>query len=331
MTVRSTLVVLTGLGLLLTPRNLCAQVANELPVEWADNPHCTRPSTLDAEVRHLLGTGTEAPSGWRFVIELSADAEHGSPNLELLLRVNTPETQRQRRIAVTGCVEAARTAAVLIAVAIDPTVVPPVTATLTTTNEVPATAVAVTTEAPSDNHETKSAEANDGTSWGLGASLGIDVARLPKPSLDVTLRGVARAPHLRFELLASWLPTAAEDVPERQQASLDLWAASIATRACVLADLWNVRVGPCALARIGMLHGNASGVDRNAPTTTWLLSTGLAGVIEWPLSQQLAIDLIWGGELSLVRPTFRVQGSSASHTLAALSTQVGVGVLAVFE
>jgi len=311
------------------PSNAHAQQHGEFAIDWPHAAICPRPADIEQEVQLLLGESGQPPAQWRFVVQLRSQQDAG---LQLTLQVITPGSQRQRELQVSTCEQAARAAAVLIAVAIDPTVVPngvETTPSPSTPTQTPPNATPTQTPLSSRGHGVAT-ETAEHTGWGIGASIGFDIARLPQPTAELSLRVVTRHRPLRLELLASWLAPTHLDVPEREQATLDLWAASAATRACMLTNLWGARIGPCAVARVGWIAGSASGVDRSLPRHTWLLSSGLAGAIEWPLTEGLLLDLVWGGEVSLVRPTFQIRSSTASHTLPALSTQVGLGLLVVF-
>lgn len=344
MSLRSNLPWLVHLSLCLTlglSASATAQ-ASELQIEWAANTPCEAPPSLARDVEQLLGHAGQPPAGWRFVVQVRDRATDVGAALKLTLRVFTPTSQRQRVIDVESCEQATRTAAVLIAVAIDPTVATVVTPEPTAV-ETPGTTTAVTPAAvaaalvapaatPTDDDAPRQADAATqlappaSNRGGIGAIVGLDIARLPHLTSELTLRAVIRGPWWRGELLGSWLAPRALSLPERDNAKLDLWAVSAATRGCVLTTLWRVHMGPCAIARVGWIRASSAGVDNNLPQNTWLWSAGLAGVAEWSLTKSLMLDLLWGGEMSLVRPTFRVRGSRASHTLPLLSTQVGLGL-----
>jgi hypothetical protein len=273
---------------------------------WEAPPECPSAAALQAEVARLSAT---TPSGQRWqaraIVTRSADDVW-----TLRLATEVDGRKDERDFVAASCAELAATAAVVLAIAVDPSPrqpasVPQATATAPSTSRAPRfPSLAITAGV--------SATAGALASPALGAELG--VAWLP--------------PKARLEVEGLWLP--ASDVSGARQGT----AGSFSLLAAVLSACWSplsgrIRPAPCLGVEAGRLEAEAEaspGVVPKARATPWVAGEagGVLVVIVAPhVAVRARLDLL----VPFVRDSFTISGiEPAIHTPSPVAGEASLGV-----
>lgn len=157
----------------------------------------------------------------------------------------------------------------------------------------------------------------------LGARALIDVNGLPGVGGGVALALALQWRVLRVEIAPTLVYGARGEVAP-QGAALAAVRATLATRLCALSS-GRERVGLCALAELGWLHGRAEG-----------FSVSSAGDAPWVAAGLSLLARVGGGRtggvialdaaLPIARPRFVVEGSASAYEVPALVLSLSAGV-----
>lgn len=261
------------------------------------------------EVDELIAASASVGRVTPIVAEATVSDDPGG--FALTLTVSDAGAPRRRHIGAPTCEELAHAAALIVAIAVDPTILErradtnnagPLPATGTTPTPAPPSRSVhcrltdlplqstapppicpkQDVAAPPQPPPAPSPAATAPLFWRLGFGSLVASNVLPKVKLGVNLLGAIQGKLARFELSASALSANVEatQVPGAS-AYFSLYRA--APRGCWLVAATAWAAGPCVGMEFGWLTGTGSGVDNNhTRSTLWLAST-FGGMFEYRL------------------------------------------------
>ncbi len=320
--------------------------ASDLPLTlgWQGPEECQAAPRVLGEVRRLLGS--EPPGAG-----LTAHVKVGRVGKRWRLALTTTDASGRlavRQIDAESCAAAADAAAVILALAIDPSralggdsdrdaapgsAAPSLDASsggdARAQEPPPARTGPATQERPAPD---PARDAEDAGSEPppfplfLAAIAASDTGTLPSTGFGVRGGLGLDLGLLRLEGLVGYWPTVDADLggfPARGGA-FTLLTADL--RACLLFDTGVVAVGPCAGGGLARVHAEAFGVTIPIATaTTWgtLLADGLVRV---RLSRHFSLRLSAGLSVPLIRPVFAVEDLGPVYQPSAVALQIGAGM-----
>jgi hypothetical protein len=297
---------------------------------WRAPDSCPQKRDVLREINRLLG---DAP---RFAQPLLADARitRRSGAFELILRLQSTGAPDERTLSTASCRTAADTAALLIAIAIDPSI------------ELGEPTAAGATAAADDGvgelpqaHDSELLHdgvivvpATAAVHWELGAGLVLDTVLLPHAAVSPMLRAGLAFRALHVALTASYLPEQTAR-PLRGAADVygDIDAYRVALSACYLAPVGALDLGPCVEAGSADVRATPHALVQNsrAGARADFAGAALMGNIRLAPSVYLAPAL--GVSMVLRRPVFSVSGAGTLHQPRALGASAAVACVFQFE
>lgn len=280
-------------------------------LEWHTSETCPSGDDVRVAIDALL---VDADPGDGPTIAARGRVEPTASGHRLVLEIGGGGSPRE--IEGPDCVELSRTAALIVAIAVDPRVlakvdraVPPApveappdpptlpvdalaeppTASSVRDTASPATAITAddpTGVAPRD--DTPPPSRSIGVAGAVAA--GLDVGTLPAPSAHVALSFSVFTPRVRVDAVADYVPRRGIDSPSVPAIGIDVQAWSLGARGCWL---WHVRrasLAACASARAGLVHarGRGPGLAPESARQPWV-GVGPAGVVIVPLSTRVGL------------------------------------------
>lgn len=314
-------------------------------LHWLAPEGCPTADGVVGEVRELMAGRTLPPRPFALVATalVSADAE----GYRLLLSLRDSGPQRVRHIGAPTCDELGHAAALIIALALDPSSLTLQSAQtpdqsslderLSAANHchcrlrelpLPIEQPVLTKPAPSGStYATSQVRATPQPPqqppkpyWRAGLSAIASFGRLPGLIPALGAFGAAQGQLVRAELSATFMSTDVASQKQNRFARFDF--GYVALRVCALLISRPVAVGPCAGMELGVLAGQGHGVARSYQTrSTWLAATGGA-VLELPLASSTFLALTAEVAAPLIKDTFVLAG----ETLFAVKPSGGISV-----
>ena len=290
--------------------------ATAFHLHWSGPASCPDEGEVARETQRLLGPSTAAPRA--MPVEAEAQVSAAGDGFELLLRLGPTEQTRTRHLQAPSCDELARAAALVVALAVDPSLslaepprsggAPPVAAApacleaalpIPPVPPPPCPACASCPTAPTPRQ-------NSGPLWhtalvaGTSGAYGELPQLLPRANVGVAYR----AEPYWLELSAGAAFASSGRLESGRSATFSQWYA--APRFCFEPNLGWARFGGCAVVEVGVLQASGFGVTSPKTQRDWWVAPGVG----LQLSRRMAsgAELVVGADaqLAAVRPRFEL-------------------------
>jgi hypothetical protein len=294
-------------------------------IVWTPAPGCPDAAALRSRVERLIGRplhdGAEA-------VEVTARVTHGE-TFALALRVRSDTGIRERTITAPDCEALVEIAAVVIAVAVDPSAsllpepepAPEPEPPQTTTPPQRAAIVAP----PRPRRSPRRRSRPTGT---LGALAGVGLGIVPGPTAVVGGGGGVRWPHARLDLAVEHAVTRTARLDGGRGVEVRVLAAR--AHGCWVPTVGRVLEFPlCAGVAAGVAHGRGFGVPRGETRRApWVGLHAQAGVWIAPLAGRrwFAFGPMVRLQAPLVRPAFTLDGFGVAYRTHAAGFVAGLAV-----
>jgi hypothetical protein len=285
------------LGLLWPLRASAQSSAPELyRLSWSVPDGCPADTEVRQELQRLLGASTASPGGR---VDATARVSAVKGGFELEISLGQDDQLRTRRLAAPHCEELGHAAALIVALAVDPSLTiaggeklsevvpapcpaPPATTQATSPGPAPPCPVCRGCAAPMPDWHTA-----------VLLAVGISYGELPQALPRVSVGAAHRAdPHwLELSLSGAFASTGYRS--DGRGATLWQWHAT--PRYCVQARFGATRVGPCVSTEVGLIKAAGFGVEQPKTQRTWWVAPGLGLQADWRL--QSGAELLVGADL----------------------------------
>jgi hypothetical protein len=272
---------------------------------------CPSADTLKAAVQARLGYDPFSPQADE-VVEVSVRREHG--RYVALVSIHLPDgSLRQREpltSSATDCSEIASTLALAISIAIDPlTFVRPASTAVEENDSPPSPVVNSPVEEKLPPSPTKA-----GLGWEAGVGATGSLGALPSASAGLMLFGGAATRVLRLDVEGRYDFPASKNGPEGSAVHGSLLLGT-------LTPCWTPRPASfCALASVGALPGEGSGVDNRATADAFYAALGVRAGVELPTTGRVRGRLQIDAYFPLRSTTLRVVGTNVWTSPAVFGT-----------
>lgn len=298
--------------MLAVPLTAGAQAA-PFHLRWSGPINCPDEAQVARDTQRLLGGSTAAPRD--APIEADAQVTGAAGGFELVLRVGSTEQTRTRKLAAPSCDELARAAALVVALAVDPSLslaeadqpkssqsAPGLTC------PEPATVVSppICPVCASCTSPPAIPKPNADATWRSALVAGTSVAYgelpqlLPRPNLGLAYRADA----FWFELSAGAAFASSRRLSGGRVATFSQWYA--APRFCVQSELGWARVGGCAVAELGSVRASGFGVEFPKTQRDWWVAPGVGLQLSRRMTSGAELFLGADALLAAVRPRFEL-------------------------
>ena len=304
-----------------------------LELQWEAPPSCPDGAAVTREVHRLLGqVGAQGQS-----LSVRGRVVSGGDGYELTLKIGDAGGRRTLRAA--SCEELSKTAALIVAMTIDPSIgdvavvegdatqrIPEPTesssppepkgpregAVLSTTPSQPPNA---SPQSPNDSPESPNTSPQSPNPLAFVGRLQAGPAFGPLPSLTGSLAlglGVAGRAWRVEGVGQYWIPVRSEPAAGSDaQVLAQLW--SVGVRGCYEPGLSSVVFPLCGGIDAGMMIGRGREVDRpRSAQTAWAAAVGSAGVLWW-FSHHVGLGGQVDAHAALHRPAFRIDPGLEAH------------------
>ncbi len=297
-------------------------------LEWDAPPDCSSKSRVLGEVARLIGTAPRRVHARAVVDQQSA----GALQIRIELR---GDVEGVRQLSAHSCDAAARAAALIIALAIDPQAASVVTQQLEQaesdrTPPEPSAARAAPAR-PSSPHAQAgtSARSSSGEAPLRGVLLsGIvgEQARVPGFAVGAVLGGGLRDDWMRFDLSLYFVPTAHAAVAGSPDQGADFTAGGLTARFCPRAVDSELAVFTCLGAHATRIWAEGTGVPETTNRHRDVWSAGLGGKLRWPGAGAWAAELDLELIVPFTRPEFAIENLGLVYRVPAVGV---MGALAL--
>ncbi len=292
-------------------------------LQWDVPESCPETDAVLNEAGRLIGdTGGTAPATVEIEIQ---EREDGS--WRLWLEIDGEEVSGERELSMGSCREVRETAALLIALALDPegrrseaTREQIERVTLPPESE---ETVAVRPEVDGPDGEQNSTRGQARFEIGLLALLDTDLLPRPTPGFGPSLALLIRP--LRVQLWGGYFLPQSASVAGGDQARISLFLAAGGLELDYLFTLSAVDIGPCLGAELGYLGGQSQNVDLER--SDGVLWSALQGGVTFGLKvvEPLSLKANAVAVLPLRRPEFALLYLGTAHRTAEVSFRFGLG------
>lgn len=290
-------VVLVLVGLLWPLRASAQSSAPELyRLSWSVPDGCPSDAEVRQELQRLLGASTASPGGR---VDATARVSAAQGGFELEIALGQDDQLRTRRLAAPHCEELGHAAALIVALAVDPSLTiaggeklsavvpapcPAPPAPLQATSPGPAPRCPVCPGCPAPKPD-----------WHTAVLLAVSISygELPQALPRASVGAAYRADPHWLELLLSGAVASTGFRSDGRGATLWQWYAT--PRYCVQARFGTTRVGPCASTEVGLIKAAGFGVEQPKTQRTWWVAPGLGLQADWRL--QSGMELLVGADL----------------------------------
>ena len=302
-----------GLVGLLWPLQASAQSGPEFfRLSWSVPEGCPSDTEVRQELQRLLGASTASPGG-RVDATARVSAVTGGFELEIALGQN--DQLRTRRLAAPHCEELGHAAALIVALAVDPSLTIGEGARAETLAKLSEVVPAPCPAAPAPAKATSSGPAPrcpvcpgcaaSTPDWHTAvlAAVSISYGELPQALPRVSVGAAYRAePHwLELSLSGAFASTGFRG----DGRGATLWQWYTTPRYCVQARFGATRVGPCASTEVGLIKAAGFGVEQPQTQRTWWVAPGLGLQADWRLSP--GAQLLVGADVLVAATRTRFQ------------------------
>jgi len=261
---------------------------------------------------------------------------------QLALKLQGKDLAAERSLSAAGCEAATQAAALLIAMAIDPSLStrrgtaalqPPPSPTPDTKAEEPKKATAPPPE-PAPESATTQPEQHASPVIGVGLGALADLGALP--GLGVGIAGEVELPLSKLRLSVGFgvLPESARSVPAISGASVDMGLAIGIVRACVPWTTGRFELGPCLAGEAGSIHGQVHGIALPHSGAALWLGVAASARARLELGSGWGVVVDPGLVVPHARRMFLVltdSGTLTAHRVAPVTFRIGVGLAYQFQ
>lgn len=285
---------------LLWPLRASAQSSNPelFRLSWLVPDECPSDSDVRQELQRLLGASTVSPGGR---VDATARVSVVKGGFELEIALGQDDQLRTRRLAAPHCEELGHAAALIVALAVDPSLTiagaEKLSEIVPAPCPAPPAAVEATSPRPAPRCPVCPGCAAPRSDWHTAVLLAASISygELPQTLPRVSVGAAYRADPHWLELLLSGAFASTGFRRDGRGATFWQWHAS--PRYCVQARFGTTRVGPCAVTEIGLIKGAGFGVEQPKTQRTWWFAPGLGVQADWRLPS--GAELLVGGDLLL--------------------------------
>lgn len=275
-------------------------------LNWSAPAECPSDTEVRQELQRLLGASTASPDGR---VDATARISAVKGGFELEIALGQDDQLRTRRLAAPHCEELAHAAALIVALAVDPSLT---TAGGDKLSEVvaapcpaPPAATKATPPGPAPRCPVCPGCAALTPDWHTAVLLAVSSSygELPRTLPRVSIGAAYRAdPHwLELSLSGAFASTGFRS--DGRGASFWQWYAT--PRYCVQARFGTTRVGPCASTEVGLIKAAGFGVEQPRTQRTWWVAPGLGLQADWRLRS--GVQLLVGGDLLIAATRTRFE------------------------
>lgn len=296
--------------------------APRFQLSWQAPSGCPSQDVVGREINELIAESPSVPRTVPILAQASVAREHDG--FALLLSLRDMDASSNRHIGAPTCEELAHATALVMAMAIDRTVVDRHADLRDSSSAVPAgdaarcnyhcrlsdLSVPVASSAgPVTTYIIASPQSQPSTAeplyWRLGAGAVGGIGVLPGFSWGLSLLGAIHGKVARFELALSTLSsrTQSPTVPARS-AAFDLYR--VTPRLCWLAVNKTVSAGPCASVELGMVSAEGSGIPSPHTDNSLWLANAFGALVELRLAASSVVSLNADMSVPWKRYTFEV-------------------------
>lgn len=238
----------------------------------------------------------------------------------LTLVVETADGSTQRRLSAPQCEPLVDSAALYVAMAVDPAAMVGGTSEPAPDPEPPPQPRTVPAPPPKDQGTPRPGRAFD-----LRATGGVTVAAYPRPGGLAGLTGSLTLGNVRLELggtFSGWSP-----IPLGEgEAEAALLSVGAETRVCPSFRRSSVELFGCGGFGLGLVRARGVSVDRVQAATRLGVDAVVATGIAWWATDRLGLWLEPAMVVGLYRPRFVVEGTPGSVTQGPVAARVTVGI-----
>jgi hypothetical protein len=161
--------------------------------------------------------------------------------------------------------------------------------------------------------------------WTIGAGASVDSGILPAPAIGVQVWGAVAVRALRVELSLGYWPERSAAVPSRPTVGGAVSAFSARATGCYIARWTWVSLGACAGLEGAVSRGRGAGVSNPGEALSPWVALGVEGRVSFDPTPWLSLVLQGGGALALARPEFFLEniGTFFQSPLAAARATLG--------
>jgi hypothetical protein len=213
----------------------------------------------------------------------------------LTLTVRDAEAERSRQLGAPTCEELGHAAALIIALAVDPTIIErrvdlePPTPYPTESSPAQRQRHCRLIDLPVLHQAASGPSAIEPLFWRLGLGTFVSTGLLPGFFPGFGVLGAFQSRTLRLELAVSMLLSRVDDPSSGRGASFSLYRA--APRFCFVRAKKGVGAGPCGGIELGRISGQGFGaVSASEDSALWVAST-LGAIVEWRLGSSTLLSV----------------------------------------
>ncbi len=287
-------------------------------VRWDVPPACPSQASLQGEVRRLLGG---AAPDWS-VVRVDGRIQQSADGFGLTLVVETADGSTQRRLSAPSCEPLVDSAALYVAMAVDPAAM---------VGGAPEPEPEPEPEpAPEPEPEPGPTAQETGSdrprrAFDLRASGGVVVAAYPQPGGAAGLAGSLSLGNLRLELggtFSGWSPISVGD----GDVAASLRSVGAEARACPSFRRASVEFFGCGGVGVEVVRARGVSVDRTqAAVRLGVNAQAAVGLAWWP-TERFGLWLEPAMLVGLYRPRFVVQGVQGAVTQGPVAARVTLGL-----
>lgn len=289
-----------------------AAAADADAVRWDVPAACPSKASLQGEVRRLLG-GVEPD--WS-AVRVDGHIEPAEDGFGLTLVVETADGSTQRRLSAPQCEPLVDSAALYVAMAVDPA------AMVGGTPDPAPEPELVPDPPPASDDRTPDRRRR---AFDLRANGGVMVAAYPQPGGVAALTGSLSLHNVRLELagvFSGWSPISLGE----GEAAASVVSVGAEARACPSFRRSSVELFGCGGVGLGMVRARGVSVDRVQAATRLGVDAVVATGIAWWPTERVGLWLEPAMIVGLLRPRFVVDGAPGAVTQGPLAARVTLGV-----
>ncbi len=252
---------------------------------------------------------------------------------ELTLRISGASMQAERSLSAGNCDAAVQAAALLVAMALDPTLQARRAAATPTRSQAAAPPAPEATRAPGAQSAAAAAGAGKlGFAIAVGAL--VDVGSLPSPGFGLGADLELHLAPVRVSLGATVLPAIQHDVTGLPGARLEIAVVAASARMCLALPLQRFELGPCGWLEVGSMHGDVHGIRLPHSDASLWLAPGAGARARFRIGSGWSAGADVGAIVPYARRRFFVQtdgGVLEVHRVAQIALQTELGLAYEFQ
>jgi hypothetical protein len=267
-------------------------------LSWSVPDECPSDNEVRQELQRLLGASRASPGGR---VDATARVSAVKGGFELEIALGQDDQVRTRRLAAPHCEELGHAAALIVALAVDPSLTTAGGEKLSEVVPAPCPAppptIKVTSPGPAPRCPVCPGCAAPRPDWHTAVFLAVSISygELPQALPRVSVGSAYRADPHWLELAVSGAFASTGFRSDGRGATLWQWYAT--PRYCVQARFGTTRFGPCASTEVGLIKAAGFGVEQPKTQRTWWVAPGLGLQAHWRLPSGAELQV--GGDLML--------------------------------